>query len=48
MDPQLVHNELRRGGYQTLIYDYKQVEERHHVLGGIMYWEVTEASRARA
>jgi hypothetical protein len=41
MDPQLVHNELRRCGYQSLIYDYERVEE------GIMYWEVTEASRAR-
>jgi hypothetical protein len=42
MGPQLVHNEIRKSGYQALIYEYKRVEE------GIMYWEVTEASRARA
>jgi hypothetical protein len=36
---------VSRGGYQTLIYDYKRVEEDKP---GIMYWEVTGASRARA
>jgi hypothetical protein len=45
MAPQLVHNELSRGGYQTLRYDCKRVEEDKP---GIMYWEVTEVSRARA
>jgi hypothetical protein len=40
-DPQFVHNELRRCNYQSLICDYERVEE------GIMYWEVTGASRAR-
>jgi hypothetical protein len=38
MDPELVHNEIRKSGYQTLICEYKRVEE------GIMYWEVTGAS----
>jgi hypothetical protein len=38
-------SEGRRGNYQTLIYEYKRVEEGKP---GIMYWEVTEASRARA
>jgi hypothetical protein len=45
MGPQLVHNELITGNYQTLIYEHKRVEEGKP---GIMYWEVTGASRARA
>jgi hypothetical protein len=45
MGPQLVHNELRRGGYQTsMICDALQAGgRRHHA-----YWEVTGASRAKA
>jgi hypothetical protein len=38
-------SEGRRGNYQTLICEYKRVEEGKP---GIMYWKVTEASRARA
>jgi hypothetical protein len=44
MDPQLVHNELRNGNYQTLICEYKRVEEGKP---GIMYWDVTGASFKR-
>jgi hypothetical protein len=45
MDPQLVHNELRRGNYQTLIYEYKRVEESKP---GIMYWEVTGGFKSKS
>jgi hypothetical protein len=40
MDPQLVFNEISNISFQTLICDYKRVEEGKV---GTMYWEVTGA-----
>ena len=46
MGPQLVHNEISNSSYQTLICEYKRVEEGKP---GIMYWKATGAkTRARA